>query len=121
MLDKTRLSTALRHADLDLALGLGRECLDQNRTVWHIVREQDQPRYGLVVVELGDKAVQYLLDRHTTVGSRKVRAVAPVLTRAEKEHFHAVLPAFLRCGKDIRFLDAFRIDRLVGGDVRQSP
>ena len=52
---------------------------------------------------------------------REIGAVAPVLAGAEEEHLDAGLPAFLVGGEHVGFLDAFRIDRLVGRDVRQRP
>ena len=80
-----------------------------------------QARHRLVVVELGDEALQHLLDGQRAVGAREVGAVAPVLAGAEEEHLDAGLPAVLEGGEHVRLLDALRIDGLVGGDVGQRP
>ena len=107
----TRIST-LRSA-------LVRQRLGEQLAVRHVVRQQDQPRHRLVVVELRDEAIEHLLDGQRAVGLGKVGAVAPVLAGAEEEHLDARLPAVLRGGEDVGLLDALGVDRLIGGDVRQ--
>ena len=85
------------------------------------MRDEDQPRHRLVVVELRDEAIEHLFDGERAIGLRKIGAVAPVLARAEEEHLDARLAAVLVGGENVGFLDAFRVDRLIGGDVRQRP
>ena len=65
MLDQILLLAALRHRDFDLVAGLGRERFGQQRAVLDVMRDQDQPRRRLVVVELR---------RETPRGFRPARA-----------------------------------------------
>ena len=121
VLDDADLGAALRHADLAFALGLAGERLLQQLLVGERVAEQDRARHRLVVVELGDEALQHLLDPERAVGAREIGAVAPVLTRAEEEDLDAGVPALLVGGEHVGLLDALGVDGLVGSDVRQRP
>ena len=75
--------------------------------------DQDQARTRLVVIELGEERGQNLGGRQRFVGPRKIGTVAPVLPGAEEEHLDAGEAALLMQGKDVRLLDAARIDPLV--------
>ena len=121
MLDHAGLGAALRHPDFDAALGLGGQRIGQQLPARHLVRQQDEARHRLVVVELGDEAFQHLVDGKCAIGPGEVGAVAPVLAGAEEEHLHARLPAVLMGGEYVGLLDALGIDGLVGGDVRERP
>ena len=121
VIDEPDLGAALRHGNLDPALGLDRQRLGQQRARWHVVRQQDQTRHRLVVVELGDEAIENFADVERPIGLREIGAVAPVLPRPKEEHLDAGVPAFLVRREHVGLLDTFRVDRLVGGDVRQRP
>ena len=120
MLDDPGLGPALRNANVHLALGLGRQRLCEKLAVGHVVGDEDQLRHRLVVVELRDEAVEHLLHGQRAIGLGEVGAVAPVLAGAKEEHLDARLPAVLRGGEDVGLLNPLRIDRLVGGDVREG-
>ena len=113
MLDQVLLLATLRHHDLDAVAALGAQRLGEQRAVVDLVRDQDQPRTRLVVIELGEERGQNLAGRQRAVGSRKIGAIAPVLPGAEKEHLDAGEAALLMQGEDVRLLDAARIDALV--------
>jgi len=83
------------------------------------MRQQDQLRRRLVVVELREERAQHLAGLEALVGARKVRAVAPVLPGAEEEHLDAGLSALLMDGEDVGLLDRLRVDALVRLHVRQ--
>ena len=119
MLDEIRLGAALGQADFDVALCLQRQRLLEQRARGELVREQDEARHGLVVVELGDEALQHLLEPERAVGLGKVGAVAPVLPAPEEEHLDAGLAAFLMGREDVGLLDAVAVDRLIGRYVRE--
>ena len=62
--------------------------------VFDRVRQQDQPRRLLVVVELGEEGLHDLGLFRARAGARVEIAVAPALVGADEEHLHAGLPAF---------------------------
>ena len=121
MIDKTGFGAARGHADFDLAFGFERQRFCQHLAAWYIVRKQDQARHRLVVIELRDETIEHVFDSKGPVGLRIVGAIAPVLAGAEEEHLNAGLPAVLMGCEHIGFFDAFRVDRLIGGHVRQRP
>jgi len=55
VLDQILFFAALRHRDLDPVSALGAERFGEQRAVLDAVRDQDQARAWLVVVELGEK------------------------------------------------------------------
>src|SRR5579862_5996892 len=83
------------------------------------VRDQDETRRRLVVVELREERGQNFARAKRAVGPRKIRAVAPVLAGAEKEHLDAAKAALLMQGEHVRLRDAARIDALVRLNRRQ--
>ena len=87
--------------------------------VLDLVRDQDQARRRLVVVELRQERRQHFARPERAVGLGKIGAVAPVLPGAEEEHLDAGEAALLVHGKDVGLLDAARIDALVRLDRRQ--
>ena len=115
------LGAALGHADLDPALGFDRQRFGHQVLALDGVRQQDEARHWLVVVELGDERFQHLFDGYRAIGLGVVRAIAPVLAGAEKEHLDAGEAAILVGGEHVRFLNPFGIDGLVGRDVGQRP
>ncbi len=84
-----------------------------------VVRQQDQLRRRLVVVELRQERGQHLLRRERFLRARKIGAVAPVLSGAEEEHLDAGIAALLMDGEHIRLLHAARIDALLRLDRGQ--
>ena len=92
MLDQVALLAALRHHDLDAPPGARRQGLGQQVLVVHRLRQQDQARRRLVVVELRDERGEHLGRGQRLVGAREIGAVAPVLRIAEEEHLDAELP-----------------------------
>src|SRR5262249_43404296 len=56
---------------------------------------------------------EHLAGRKRAVGLGEIRAIAPVLAGAEKEHLHAVEAAGLMHGEYVGLLDAVRIDALM--------
>jgi hypothetical protein len=81
------------------------------------VRQEEQTRAGLVVVELGEEGTQHLGRLQRRIGLGEIGAVAPVLPGAEEEHLDAALAALLVDGEDVRLLDALRVDALVRLDM----
>src|SRR5262245_58350670 len=113
MLDQILLLATLRHRDLDSVPGPGGERLGQKRTIVELMRDQNQPWTGLVVVELGKKGRQNLPRRDGAIGLRKICAIAPVLAGAEEEHLHTGEAALLMQREDVGFFHAARIDALM--------
>ena len=112
--DEPGLCAAFGNADFDFAFGAQRQRLDEHIVALNRVREQDQPRHGLLEVELRDEGIEHLFHAERAVGARVVRAVAPVLAHAEEKHLDAGLPAVLEGPKHVGFLQAFGVDRLIG-------
>ena len=99
--------------------GLDAQRLSQQFGFLDLVRQQDQARRRLVVVELRQEGGQHLLGREGLLGTREVGAVAPVLAGAEEEHFDAEEAAFLVDCEYVGLLDRPWIDALLRGDRRQ--
>ena len=76
------------------------------------MRQQDQRWGRLVLVKLGEEGIQHLARRQASVSPGKIRAIAPVLVGAEKEHFNAELAGVFNDGEHIGFLHRARIDAL---------
>ena len=106
VVDQVLLLAALRHADRDLAAGLGAERLGQQFLLLDVARQQDGAGDRLVVVELGEERAQHLAGLQRRIGLREIGAVAPVLAGPEEEHLDAGLPAFLVDGEDVGLVDA---------------
>src|SRR6516225_4293258 len=119
MLDQILLLATLRHRHLDLVAGFGGERFRQELAVVDLVRDQNQPRTGLVVVELREKRRQELARRDRAIGFRKIGAIAPVLPSAEKEYFDAGETALLMQRENIGLLHTARIDALMRLNSRQ--
>src|SRR5215472_8568844 len=82
------------------------------------MREQDQPWWWPVVVELRQERRQDLFRTERTVGLGEVSAITPVLPGAKEKHLHASEPALLMDGEDVGLLHPAWIDplmRLNGG------
>src|SRR5205823_15106677 len=109
VLNHVLLFTARGHRDLDLAANLRTQRLSEERAIDDFMRNQDQPRWWLVVVKLGEEGGQDFADRKRAVRFRKVSAIAPVLTGAEEEHLHAAESALLMNRKNVGLLNAARI------------
>ncbi len=106
MSDQPGLLAPLGHGDLDLALGLDAQRLGQQRPLGEIMRDVNAARHRLVVIELGDEALQNLLWPERAIGAREIGAVAPILLGAEEEHLDAGLPALAVSGEDVGLLHA---------------
>ena len=102
-----------------LRLGAGRQRRRHQFRILDLVREQDEARRGLVVVELREEGGQHLLRAHRLVGLREIGAVAPVLPVAEEEHLDAELAGLLVEGEHVRLLDRLRVDALHALDRRE--
>jgi hypothetical protein len=113
MLDEVALLAALGSGDRDLPPALGRKGVGQKRLLFERMRDEDEARAGLVVVELREEGAQHLRFAQGRVRLGEIGPVAPVLSRAEEEYLDAALPAFLMDREDVGFLDALRIDPLV--------
>ena len=77
------------------------------------MRQQDELRHRLVVIELRQEGAEDLAGLERSVGAREIGAVAPVLAGAEEEHLDADLAALLGETEDIRLLDRLGIDALL--------
>src|SRR5262249_26901699 len=113
VIDEILLLAALGHAHLDLVAALGAQGLGEQRALLDLVGDEDGARARLVVVKLGEKRAQHLAGRERAVGLGEIRAIAPVLAGAEKEHLHAVEAAGLMHGEHVGLLDPARIDALM--------
>ena len=102
---------------LTCAAGALAERRFEQRPLLEIVREQDQLRRRLVVVELGEEGAEHRAGLEPLVGAREIGAVAPVLAGAEEEHLDAGLAAVLMDGEDIRLFEGLRVDALMALDV----
>jgi hypothetical protein len=83
------------------------------------VRQQDEFRRRLVVVELREERAQHLFRREGFLRAREIGAVAPVLPGAEEEHLDAGIAALLMDGEHVGLLHGARIDALLRLDRRQ--
>ncbi len=119
VVDEVLLLAALRHGDRDAVAGLLRQRSLEQGPLLDLVREQDQPRYRLVVVELGEEGAEHRARLEVAVGARIVGAVAPVLAGAEEEHLDAGGAALLVDGEDVGLVDAARIDPLMPLGMRE--
>src|SRR5437879_13812281 len=77
------------------------------------MREENAARRRLVVIELGQECAEHFARFERTIGTRKIRAIAPVLPGAKEEHFDARVAALLVHGEYIRLVDAAWIDALM--------
>ncbi len=80
---------ALRRAHLDFVPGFGRQRFGKQCSLVKIMRNENEARRRLVVVELREKCAEHFRRTNAAVGLREIGAVPPVLARAEKEHFDA--------------------------------
>ena len=115
-LDQLALFTADGAVERHLAVGLQAQRLGQQVGILDIMRHQDQARRRLVVIELRDEGGEHLAGLDLAVMAREEGLIAPVLAGAEEEDLDAGAAAILGDGDHIGFLDALRIDALVGGD-----
>ena len=109
MIDEHFLLAALGHEDFDLVPGMGGEGLFEQLALRHLMRQQDERRQRLVVIELAKKRREQLSVGGEFVGPREVGAIAPVLAGAEEENLYTGLPALLRQGKEVRLIHPLRI------------
>jgi hypothetical protein len=93
VVDEVAFLGPLRHGDLDPAAGPLRQRLGEEVLLRQGVREEDEPRHRLVVVELRDEALQHLGRLERGVRLREVAVVAPVLAGAEEEDLDRRLAA----------------------------
>ena len=119
MLDQVALLAAHRPHHRDLVSGAERQRLGEQPACRNLVREQDELRRRLVVVELRDERLQHLLDREALVGAREIGAVAPIVAAAEEEHLDAGLPRLLMRGEHVGLLHRLRVDALARLDVAE--
>ncbi len=119
MLDQLALLATHRPRHRDLVPGAQRQRLGQQPARGDLVREQDELRRRLVVVELGDKGFQHLLHREALVGAGEIGAVAPIVAVAEEEHLDAGLARLLMRGEHVSLLHRLRIDALTRLDVAE--
>ncbi len=118
--DELPALSPLRRVDFDPRFRARRKRGAHQFRILDLVRQQNQTRRRLVVVELRQERRQHLLAADGLVGFREIRAVAPVLPVAEEEHLDAELPGLLVDGEDIRLLDRLRVDALHALDRRQG-
>src|SRR2546423_5294804 len=83
------------------------------------MRQQDEFRRWLVVIELREERGQHFLRRERLLCAGKIGAVAPVLAGAEEEYFDAGIAALLMDGEHVGFFYRARIDALLRLDRRQ--
>src|SRR6202030_2665958 len=67
MLDQILLLAALRHHDLDPPAALDAERFADQGAIGDVVREEDEARARLVVVELGDEGAEHVLGAERAV------------------------------------------------------
>ena len=77
------------------------------------MRQQNQTRCGLVIVELGHESSEDICRFSLIIMSREEGLVAPVLAGAEEKDLDAGAPAILGHRDDVGFLDPGRVDALV--------
>ena len=70
MIDQHLLLAALRHGDLDPAPGMGGERLLHQRPLLDLMRQQDQARHRLVVIELGEEGGEDLARLRAILSAR---------------------------------------------------
>ncbi len=117
--DQFLLLAALGRRDFDLEAGLDRQRVGQQLGFLDLVRQQDQFRRRLVVVELRQERGQHFFRRERFLRAREIGAVAPVLAGAEEEHLDAGIAALLMDGEHVGFFHGARIDALLRLDRRQ--
>ena len=98
-------SPRLGGEDLDLVPGLTKR-FGQQRAFLDLVRQQDQSRRRLVVVELRQEGAQHLLRRQRLFRAREIGAVALVLPGAEEKHLDAGIAALLMDGEHVGLFHA---------------
>ena len=103
----------------DPVAGAERQGFAEQAPPGNVVGQQHELRRRLVVIELGDKGFEHLLDRQALVGAGKIGAVAPIVAGAEKEHLDRGLAGVLVGGEDVGVPDARGIDALMRLHVRQ--
>ncbi|MNI26158.1 hypothetical protein D3C73_798450 [compost metagenome] len=81
---------------------------------------QDQPRDGLVLIELAQEGGEDLRVAVRLVDAREVGAAAPVLARAIEEDLDAGLAALGMQGEDVGLGHAVGVDAVLHGDGRQG-
>ena len=113
------LLAALRCQHLDAPLGLQAQRLLEQRALRNVVAQEQLLGRIAVVVELRQERVEHLDHFDAFVVLRKIRTVAPILSRAEEEHLDAGLSAFLMRGEKISLVDRVRIDTLIELDMRE--
>src|SRR5690606_8077661 len=119
MFDELALLAAPRHGDFDPAPGAGTQRLLQQFALLRLLRQEDEARARLVVIELRQEGGEDLAGRRAGAGARKMRAVAPVLARAEEEDLDAAVAALAAQGNDVGCLDSAGVDALMALDLRQ--
>ena len=117
VLDQVALFAPLRHRDLNAMSGALAERRREKLALLEIVRDEDQPRHRLVVIELREKGLQHGRRVEALVGLWKVGAVPPILSGAEEEYLDRGETAVLVDREDVGLLDAVRIDALMRLDV----
>src|SRR5262249_43743833 len=85
MVDELLLLAAGRACHFNLAAALGGECLRQQLAFREGMRDQNDARRRLVVVELRQERTQHLAGVEAAVGLGKISAVTPVLTLPAEE------------------------------------
>src|SRR5260221_13773710 len=113
MLHQLFALTALRHADFNLASGFCGECVGEQYALLKLVRNENEPRRGLVVIELRQKRTQYFFCPDRAVSFWEVSAVTPVLPRAEEKGLDPRIAAGLMHGKDVGLFEATGINPLL--------
>jgi hypothetical protein len=83
------------------------------------VRQQDELRRRLVVVELREEGAQHFFRRERLLRAREIGAVAPVLPGAEEEHLDTGVAALLVDREHVGLFHCARIDALLRLDRRQ--
>ena len=119
MRDQFLFLAALRHRDFDFVAGLHAKGVGKQCRFLDLMRQQDEFRRRLVVVELREERGQHFLRRERLLRAREIGAVAPVLAGAEEEHFDAGIAALLMDGEHVGFFYRARIDALLRLDRRQ--
>src|ERR1700742_895030 len=107
--DRPLFLPTLGERNFDFADTLCGQSLLQQLAFRNLVRQQDQRRTWLVVVELRQECPQHLAGSERAVGLGKIGAVAPVLAGAEEENLNAAKSALLMDREHIGLLRAARI------------
>ena len=117
--DQLLFLAAPRRRDFHLGAGLDGERVSEQLLLLDLVRQQNELRWGFVVVELREQRRQYFFRSERLLRARKIGAVAPVLPGAKEEDFDAEITAFLMDGEHIGLFHAARVDALLRLDRRQ--